>query len=130
MSGLIGGILKTALSVIPRQEALLYRWTGRTTNTRGLHEDAFAPGEVISGSIQPVDRSRYGYFGLDASKGYITAYSDALISDLDRTRNPDQIEFAGRRYRVMGRADWHCPADFTGVLAEDIGPAAQGGGAA
>ncbi|MDR2745588.1 MAG: hypothetical protein LBB66_10420 [Desulfovibrio sp.] len=123
MSGLIAGILKTALSVLPKREALLFRWTGRTTNARGLHEDAFAPAEVISGSIQPVDRSRYGYFGLDGAKGYITVYADALISDLTRTGNPDQIEYRGRRYRVMNRTEWHETADFNGVLAEDIGPA-------
>jgi hypothetical protein len=123
MSGLIGGILQTALSVIPKQEALLYRWLERRKNEAGLYEDSFAAPEVIRGSIQPVDRARYGYFGLDAAKGYITVYSDALIEDLTRTRNPDQIEYRGRRHRVMNRTEWHGPADFAGVLAEDIGPA-------
>jgi hypothetical protein len=123
MSGLIGSILKTALSVIPRQEALLYRWTGRTTNARGLDEDAFAPPEILGGSIQPVDRSRYGYFGLDASKNYITAYAGDPIRVLTRVSNPDQIEYLGRRWRVMNGTDWHGPADFIGILAEDVGPA-------
>jgi hypothetical protein len=121
---MLDGILKAALSVIPKQEALLFRWTGKTENARGLYEDSFAAPEVITGSIQPVDRARYGYFGLDATKGYITVYSGALIRDLTRTNNPDQIEYKGRRYRVMNMTEWHGPADFAGVLAEDIGPAA------
>ena len=119
------GIFKMAMSVLPRQQARLFRWTGRETNARGLDVDAFAPPVTISGSIQAVDRSRYGYFGLDAAMSYITVYSDTPIQDLTRTENPDQLEYAGRRYRILNRSEWTGPADYDGVLAVDIGPAKE-----
>lgn len=121
----IGNIFALAMSVIPQQSATLYRWQGRAVNERGLDVDAFGPPEALAGcSIQPVDRSRYGYFGLDAGKSYLTVYSAAKVGDLTRNENPDQIEYAGRRYRVMNRSEWHAPAGYNGMLIVDIGPAA------
>lgn len=123
MSQIVGNIFALAMGVVPRQAALLHRWQGRTTNDRGLDEDSFAPPEEITGSFQPVDRSRYGYFGLDASKSYLTVYSTAVADDLTRTTNPDQIVYQGRRYRIMSRSEWHAPADYNGMLIVDIGAA-------
>lgn len=123
---MIEGILALALSVLPAQTARLYRWTGKTRNDRGLEVDTFAEPAAITGSIQPVDRSRYVYFGLDAQKGYISIYSTAYVRDLTRTTNPDQVEYMGRRYRVVNRSDWHAPSDYNGVLAVDIGEAKDG----
>lgn len=120
---MIRSILKTAMSLIPKQSAVLYRWQGRITNDRGLDVDTYSPAESFTGSIQPVDRSKYEYMGLDATKGYITVYTTQIIVDLTRTHNPDHIEYGGRRYKVLNRSDWHSPADFNGLMAMDIGPA-------
>ncbi len=123
---MIGNILGLALSLIPQESALLYRWQTRSENAVGFDVDGFGPPEPLAGRIQPVDRARYGYLGLDASKSYITIYSPTLMQDLTRDSNPDQIEYKGRRYRVMNRSDWTAYADFVGVMAVDIGPASGG----
>lgn len=123
---MLGNILSLALGVIPMKEAKLFRWIRRDKNEIGHLVDCFAPGTPLTGSIQPVDRTRYGYLGLDGSKSYITVYSPMLMQDLTRDANPDQIEYMGRRYKVINRSDWKGYADFTGVLAIDIGPAAGG----
>ena len=122
---MIENILGLALTVIPTQEALLFRWQGREINAIGFDEDVFADPVPLTGSIQPIDRSRYGYMGLDASKGYVAVYCPDLVQGLTKTLNPDQIEYQGRRYRVMVDTDWSGPAGFTGVMAVDIGPAGR-----
>lgn len=123
---MLGNILSLALGVIPKKEALLYRWQKRETNKIGFDVDGFGPPEPLTGSIQPVDRTRYGYLGLDASKSYITIFSASPMQDLTRDSNPDQVEWNGRRWRIMNSSDWKAYADFIGVLAIDIGPATGG----
>ena len=118
---MIEKILALAMTVIPQQQALLFRWVGRETNDIGFDVDTFAPPVPLTGSIQPVDRSRYGYMGLDASKSYIVIYSQQLAQPVTQTDNPDQVAYMGRRYRIMSAADWHAPADYTGFMAVDIG---------
>ena len=121
---MFANILGLALSVLPKQTALLYRWQGRGRSpATGQDVDVFGAPESLIGNIQPVDRTRYGYMGLDAAKSYIAIYASVPIADLSRDRNPDQIEYQGRRYRVMSAADWRSYAGFSGHLAVDIGPA-------
>lgn len=121
---MIGNILGLALSVLPKQSALLYRWQGRGRSPATGHDiDVFGAPEGLIGNIQPIDRMRYGYMGLDATKSYIAIYTSMPIADLSREHNPDQIEYQGRRYRVMSAADWKSYAGFSGHLAVDIGPA-------
>lgn len=127
---MIETILNLALSVVPRQEARLYRWHGRKTNAVGLDVDVFAAPVPLTGSIQPVDRSRYAFMGLDAARSYIAIYSSTRAEALTRTANPDQVEYLDRRYRIMNAADWQVPANYSGLMAVDIGPATgaeQGG---
>jgi len=119
------GILKLALSVLPKQQdATLHCFTGRVTNAVGLDENAYAPGVPLEQcSIQPIDRSRYGYMGLDASKGYIAVYASIPIDDVRRDRNPDYIVWQGRKWEVVNRANWTQHSGFNGVVCMDVGPA-------
>lgn len=122
---MIRNIFGLASRLLPKQQALLFRWKGRELNERGLDVDAFEPPVIITGIIQAVDRSRYGYMGLDAAKSYIAVYATVPLADLTRTGNPDQLEYSGRRYRVLNRSEWTKTADYDGVLAMDIGPATE-----
>lgn len=110
-----------AMSVLPKQQAVLYRWQGRQTNAVGLDVDNYAPGENFTGSIQAVDRARYERLGLDAAKSYITVFTDVTIDDVTRTKNPDHIGWQGERYEILNRADWTVLAGFNGVMAVRIG---------
>lgn len=120
---MIENILGMALTLIPEQTALLFRWISRETNEFGIDVDTFAHPVPLIGSIQPVDRSRYGYMGLNDSKSYIVIYSTEIARTVTNTENPDQVEYMGRRYRVMSAADWRVPAGYTGFMAVDIGGA-------
>ena len=110
-----------ALSVLPKQTGTLYRWQSRIVNQIGLEVNDYGPGESLTGSFQAVDRARYEYLGLDASKTYIMIYADKAIDDTTRSRNPDQIAWQGERYEVVNRADWTALAGFNGVMAVLIG---------
>lgn len=110
-----------AMSVLPRQTAVLYRWQNRQTNAIGLDVDSYAA-EPLTGNIQAVDRARYDRLGLDAAKSYITVFTDTPIDDLTRTKNPDHIGWQGERYEVLNRAGWNVQAGFNGVMAVCIGP--------
>lgn len=123
---MIQNILGLALTAIPVQQARLYRWKGRKTNDRGLDVNTFYLPEPLTGSIQPVDRKRYELYGLDSSKDYISIYSKSFASTVTHTENPDEVEYGGRRWRLVASADWHAPSDYSGMLAVDIGPASGG----
>ncbi|MDL2313389.1 hypothetical protein LJC36_00235 [Desulfovibrio sp. OttesenSCG-928-C14] len=122
---MIRNILGLAMTIIPKQEALLFRWTGRESNDLGLDVDTFDPPVPLKGSIQPVDRTRYAYLGLDASKKYISVYSTTLAGTVTKIKNPDQIEYQGSRWEVMADTDWHAPADYSGLLAVQINEGAN-----
>lgn len=121
-------LLHTALSMVPKQTATLHRWKGRVQNDRLLEVDVYLDPVSITASIQPVDRSRFQYMGLDASKSFVAIYATQDVLALMQTGNPDVIDWMGRRYRVENRADWHGTADYTAALAVDIGPAPEGVG--
>lgn len=120
---MINNILALAMTVIPKQQAQLYRWQGKVINSRGLEEDVFDTPVALVGSIQPVDRTRLAFFGLNEAQSYISIYTTEPLRALTDTTNPDQVEYEGRRYGIMSCADWQAPAGYTGVLAVEIGPA-------
>lgn len=122
---MIETILPLAMTVLPKQTAKLYRWKDRSVNSRGLEEDVFETPVALAGSIQPVDRTRLAFFGLNEMQSYISIYTTEPLRAMTDTANPDQVEYAGRRYGVMSCADWQAPAGYTGILAVDIGPARE-----
>lgn len=114
-------ILKSALRLIKRQTVTHYAWTGRTPNAIGYDVDSYAAPATITGSFQPVSRTRYAALGLDFSKSYITFYTESVIRCIERDRSGDIIAFNGRRYKCESPTEWNGIDGWNSVYAVDIG---------
>jgi hypothetical protein len=120
-------LLAMALGVIGSQTVQWFQYDHVDTGPTGLDIVTYkAPVPVAQGSVQAVDRSRYTQYGLDWQKSYVTWFVPNVTA-LSITRNPDTdgdvIEWAGRRYQVVGDTPWSVQDHWTRLLCIDIGPA-------
>jgi len=115
-------LVNLALSVIGGQTVSYYKFTGRTTNTRGLYVPEFADPIDVVGSFQPDPRELVQLMGLDANKTYAAFYTSRTdVLDVGRDRTGDEFTYAGRKYRVLGTTPWEAVDGWAGVMAVDIG---------
>ena len=114
-------IFGIAMGVLPKDTALLRRFTGRTLTPEGLYVNAYSEAQPIVASIQPIDRSRYGHMGLDVAKGYIAVYTQTPLDDVNTDKNPDFLIWQGRAWEVVNRANWTQTGNFNGVVCMDKG---------
>lgn len=84
-----------------------YRFTGMTTNAVGIDVRSYAAAVTARGSVQPVDRSKYGEMGLDFTRRYIQVWTDTDVMDLYRERAGDQIGWNSARWEIQSENDWH-----------------------
>lgn len=116
-------LLATAQTVIGKQSYQLKKWLGKVTNDAGFEVDSYAEPVDRSGSVQPVQRSKFQYLGLDFSKIYIQIFDTELIDVLSRTENADQIIWEGGIYKAMPNFDWKKTGDWNSVLCVRISDA-------
>jgi hypothetical protein len=116
-------LLRSALSVIARQTVILYRWSGRSTTADGMDVSTFsAPETIAEGSVQAVPRNRYDSMGLDYSRNYVTWFTSAAVTGVERDRSPDQFVYGSRRYEVQLVTPWNLQDGWNEILGIDIGP--------
>lgn len=113
-------LLNMALGVIGRQTVQWSQFTGRTVNSIGLFENAFATAISVSGSFQPIPRNRYENLGLDWSKDYVTFYVSKPFGDVRRDGTGDTFVFNGKTYQVMSNADWFAVDGWVSSMAVKV----------
>lgn len=110
-----------AMSVQGKQTINYYAAIGRTVNSIGLFEGAFAPPVPLKCAVQPIQRSLYEQLGLDLQKNYVTLYIKRNTMDIERGTQGDQFSYAGRRFQLESELDWFRQDGWVGTLCSDIG---------
>jgi hypothetical protein len=100
-------LLGKALRILGNQSVLYYKNTGRTTSATGRYVTEYAAPLIVStGSVQPVDSSRYAERGLDVERVYVTWYVPADVIGVERDAAGDMIEWKGEKYQCQHGTDW------------------------
>lgn len=117
-------ILSQALSVLGHTSVNYFQYAGRITNAGGVMLTTYSTPILVSGSVQPVKRSKYETMGLDFEKNYITWFVMNIgVIDLERDVSGDVIETLGRRWQLVGLNNWYQIDGWKSVLGIDIGAA-------
>lgn len=99
-------IFSMAASIISMQQVLYYRFLSRVTNSIGLDESDYDSPVIVSGSLQPIPRSRYEQLGLDFNRNYMTFYASKNIQDLGRDVSGDKLIYNGKVFDCLSSNDW------------------------
>ena len=113
-------LLKTALTVIARQEFLYLRFRSRTAGPNGLDVTEYWPGVKATGSAQPVPRDLYDRQGLDMQRTYWNFFLERKVIDIDRDVAGDQFEYKGDRYQCLSRTPWYDVDGWDQVLCVKV----------
>lgn len=118
-------ILAQALTVIGSTPVKYFKYSSKTTNSSGLDVVTYLPGVMINtGSVQPIDKNKYEFAGLDFEKSYINWYVPSLDAiDIARDNPGDVIEVLGRRFQLQSGIDWLLIDGWRRFVAVDIGVA-------
>lgn len=102
-----------------------FQYLSRTTNSGGIDVTTYYPGVLINtGSVQPINMSKYEQYGLDFEKQYINWFVPNLnANDVDRDKSGDVIETLGKRWQLCGGNDWGGIDGWKVMTAVYIGPA-------
>lgn len=113
-------ILKTALSVIGRSSFDYYAFTGRTTNSVGQYQSAYAAPITLMGSAQAVPRNVYEQYGLEFQKNYLKFYASQDAIDVSRDTSGDMIVFNGFNYQILSITPWYNIDGWVEILAVQV----------
>lgn len=103
---MFNNLLKTALTVIPKQTVAWRKHTGRTLNDIGRWVDTFADGVDVTGSFQSMDTKTAQEHGFMTAGRYAKFLTSADIKPVERDSTPDKVEYGGRTYDVLDVVDW------------------------
>lgn len=109
-------LLGAVQSVIGKQDYYIERWLSSSTNDIGYDVDIYDTLEFRQGSVQPVDRTKYAYLGLDFTKHYIYVLDVSKINGLNRGANADRIHYNGSIYKILDVDDWSNEGGWNGAL--------------
>ncbi|WP_237386223.1 phage collar protein [Xenorhabdus sp. Sc-CR9] len=118
---MFGNLHRIASRYIPQQTASWYRFKARQVNDLGQWENVYHEPVTVRGSWQAVDTQDVQEMGLDTAKVYRKLYTSHDISNIQRGAAPDYLVFAGRRYDVMGDADWYAQDGWKSVICIEAG---------
>lgn len=117
---MFGNLHRIASRYIPQQTVLWYRFKARTPDERGHDQNTYFDPISIRGSWQSVDTQDIQSMGLDTSQVYRRFYTAHDISAVQRGTSPDLIIFKGKRYDVVGDADWYVQDGWKSVLCIEV----------
>lgn len=103
---MFNNLLKTALTVIPKQTVTWRKHTGKTLNDIGRYVDTFADGVDVTGSFQSMDTKTAQENGFMTAGTYAKFLTDADIKPVKRGSTPDKVEYGGVTYDVLDVVNW------------------------
>ncbi|MDR0805948.1 MAG: hypothetical protein LBN41_04260 [Enterobacteriaceae bacterium] len=118
---MFGNLLNIAARVIPQQSVTWYQFTERETDELGRWNNQYAEPVLITGSWQAVDVQDVLEMGLDTSKIYRQLYTSNPVSGVNRGSSPDYLVSGGKRYEVVGDADWYTQDGWKGLVCMEAG---------
>lgn len=100
-----------------------WTWTRNDLDGAGILQPVYTGAPIeIRGSVQPVPRAMYETLGLDLQKNYFNVFTSATLSDLQRDKAPDMLDWNGRRFIVESNTDWKSQDGWRSSICCDIGP--------
>lgn len=113
---MFNNLLNSALSVIPHQQATLLKFKSMTSDPFAGSVAEYYPPQKISGSWQSADTQAIHEMGLDITKRYRQFYTSTKIEDVQRGTMPDQLVYDGKKYTVVGEADWYAQDGWKSII--------------
>ena len=113
-------LLNAALSIIPPVTVDWRRDAGRTQNAIGQWVTSYTLMGDITGSFQPVERSKYEALGLDMNQHYYVLYASQDLRAVERGSSGDIIIHDGKAYQAEDAADWLSYNGWRGLLVVEI----------
>ncbi|MBS0917681.1 phage collar protein [Providencia rettgeri] len=118
---MFGNLHRIASRYIPQQKALWFRFKGRTPDERGHDQNQYYEPVDIRGSWQAVDTQDAQSMGFDSNQVYRRFYTSHDIKGIQRGTSPDYLVFNGKKYDVMGDADWYEQDGWKSVICIEVG---------
>lgn len=118
---MFGNLHRIASRYIPQQKALWFRFKGREPDDLGQDQNQYYDPVEIRGSWQAVDTQDVQTMGFDSSSIYRRFYTTHDIKAVQRGSSPDFLVFNGKKYDVMGDADWYEQDGWKSVICIEVG---------
>lgn len=118
---MFGNLHRIASRYIPQQQALWFRFKSREPDARGHDQNTYHEPIEIRGSWQAVDTQDAQSMGFDSSSVYRRFYTAHDINAIQRGSSPDFLVFNGKKYDVMGDADWYEQDGWKSVICIEVG---------
>ncbi|PHM70346.1 hypothetical protein [Xenorhabdus sp. KJ12.1] len=118
---MFGNLQRIASRYIPQQTVQWYRFRSRELDELGQWQNTYHDPIAIRGSWQAIDTQDGQDMGLDTAKVYRKFYTTHDIRHIQREQSPDFMVFAGRRYDVMGDADWYTQDGWLSIVCIEAG---------
>lgn len=115
-------LLKIAQRVIKFQRVFWHQFAERSEDELGEFVSLYNAPQVIKGSWQPIDRSRYEALGLDFASKYYNFFTPHGVLGVSEGRGTDLIDYQGRRHEVVDVIPWQTEDGWSGVRLIDVGP--------
>ncbi|MDH2321411.1 hypothetical protein AB7200_08950 [Providencia alcalifaciens] len=118
---MFGNLHRIASRYIPQQTAQWFRFKNREPDERGHDQNQYYEPVDIRGSWQAVDTQDAQSMGFDSSSIYRRFYTAHDIKAIQRGTSPDFLVFNGKKYDVMGDADWYEQDGWKSVICIEVG---------
>ncbi|WP_265498484.1 phage collar protein [Providencia rustigianii] len=118
---MFGNLHRIASRYIPQQKALWFRFKSRETDELGHDKNQYHDPVEIRGSWQAVDTQDAQSMGFDSNQVYRRFYTSHDIKGIQRGASPDYIVINGKKYDVMGDADWYEQDGWKSVICIEVG---------
>ena len=118
---MFGNLNRIASRYIPQQKVLWFRFKERAPDERGNDQNYYYDPVEVRGSWQAVDTQDVQSMGLDTSQVYRRLYTSQDIKAVQRGTSPDFLVFNGRKYDVVGDADWYEQDGWKSVICIEAG---------
>lgn len=113
-------LLKTALTLIGKQEFQYYRFKSRSLNVNGQDIPVYEAPLCERASIQPVPRELFQQYGLDFQKHYITIIAPLDVMDIRRDVSGDLVVYGGLMFQCLSKTQWFKQDGWGSVIAVQI----------
>lgn len=118
---MFGNLHRIASRYIPQQKAMWFRFKSREPDELGHDQNQYYEPVEIRGSWQAVDTQDAQSMGFDSNTVYRRLYTSHDIKGIQRGTSPDYLVVNGKKYDVMGDADWYEQDGWKSVICIEVG---------